>query len=91
MLLLTEEAHYWPRRRIVSIVNDEHYFMSPAEQTEVKAYELKIYQQVHHLYWLTPDEVKLIESTTWCRLTIGHDFEEVQDGEKQENPATYWH
>ena len=51
-------------RRIVSIVNDEHYSMNPAEQAEVKAYELKIDQQVYHLYGLTPDEVKLIESKT---------------------------
>ena len=49
--------------KILPTTKDENYLQNPEKQAKVKEYERQIDQLVYKLYNLTPEEIKIVEST----------------------------
>ncbi|KKU59043.1 MAG: hypothetical protein UX81_C0013G0004 [Parcubacteria group bacterium GW2011_GWA2_47_12] len=49
--------------KILAITKDDDYLENPARQAKVRDYEKQIDQLVYKLYGLTPEEIKIVEST----------------------------
>lgn len=50
--------------KILTITKDDDYLENPAKQAKVREYEKQIDQLVYKLYSLTPEEIKIVESST---------------------------
>lgn len=49
---------------ILGITEDDDYLENPQKQSKVKAIEAEIDQLVYKLYGLTPEEIKIVESSS---------------------------